>query len=237
MQSAGAPSHYEPSAEGQSPASISLSTGSPLPPAGCHEIAPVEIYKPPCGAMQVAPQGGFIVRMGMLFRGGKAKRRRLRRKKGSQPRLAALGSPFQGKGLAWTFPPSRGRGENAAIPILSFRAKARNLFRSRSGKGCEDSGEREAPCSPRIGRTVFHADSITKENGNGKRKRSLDCARDDETRERLFPFLFNLLRKPTPPRCARQPLPREGARVDTPSFLWRRLRCEDGSIPDIKPSF
>ena len=29
---------------------------------------------------------------------GKAKRRRLRRKKGSQPRLAALVSPFQGKG-------------------------------------------------------------------------------------------------------------------------------------------
>ena len=164
---------------------------------------------------------------------------------GSQPRLAALGSPFQGKGLAWTLPPSYGRRENvasqtsheeglryenAAFPILSFRAKARNLFRLRSGKGCEDSGEREAPCSQRIGRTVFHADSITKENGNGKRKRSLGCARDDETRKRLFPFLFNLLRKPTPPRCARQPLPREGARVDTPSFLLGRLRNENTAI-------
>ena len=30
-------------------------------------------------------------------------------------------------------------------------------------------------------------------------------------------------RKPTPPRCARQPLPREGARVDTPSFLWKEV--------------
>ena len=30
--------------------------------------------------------------------------------KESQPRLAALGSPFQGKGLAWTLPPSYGRG-------------------------------------------------------------------------------------------------------------------------------
>ena len=184
---------------------------------------------------------------------------------GSQPRLAALGSPFQGKGLAWTRPPScgrrcpkgaevgwgkhyprwtkpspRGEGlryEDAVFPILSFRAKVRNLFRSRSGKGCEDSGEREAPCSQRIGRTVFHADSITKENGKEKRKRSLGCARDDETRERFFPFLFNLLRKPTPPRCARQPLPREGARVDTPSPLWGRLRNGDGSILDIKPSF
>ena len=188
---------------------------------------------------------------------GKAKKRRLRRKKGSQPRLAALISPFQGKGLAWSFPPSRGRGENAAsqtsheeglryenavFPILSFRAKARNLFRLRSGKGCEDSGELEAPCFQRIGRTVFHADSITKENGNGKRKRSLGCARDDETRKRLFPFLFNLLRKPTPPRCARQPLLKEGAHADN-SLLpmeggapkGRRLDGESG-IPETKPS-
>ena len=29
--------------------------------------------------------------------------------KGSQPRLDALSSPFQGKGLAWTLPPSYGR--------------------------------------------------------------------------------------------------------------------------------
>ena len=43
------------------------------------------------------------------FQRGKAKRRRLRRKKESQPRLAALGSPFQGKGLAWILPPSFGR--------------------------------------------------------------------------------------------------------------------------------
>ena len=102
------------------------------------------------------------------------------------------------------------------FPALSFRAKARNLFRSRSGKGCEDSGERETPCFQRIGRKVFHADSITKENGNGKRKRSLGCARDDETRERLFPFLFNLLRKPTPPR------------VYTPSFLWKEVPRRGG---------
>ena len=141
---------------------------------------------------------------------GKAKRRRLRRKKGSQPRLAALGSPFQGKEgecRLTDFPRRRLTIRECRFPALSFRAKARNLFRSRSGKGCEDSGEREASCSQRIGRTVFHADGITKENGRGKRKRSLGCARDDETRERLFPFLFNLLRKPTPPRCARQPLP------------------------------
>ena len=44
--------------------SISLSTGAPLLPAGYHGISPVEIYKPLCGAIEVAPQGGFIVRMG-----------------------------------------------------------------------------------------------------------------------------------------------------------------------------
>ena len=95
--------------------------------------------------MQVAPQGGFIARMGMLFRGGlrngdtafldttpfpmgKAKRRRLRRKKGSQPRLAALGSPFQGKGLAWTLPLSYGRRENAAFPHCHFERKREIFF-------------------------------------------------------------------------------------------------------------
>ena len=68
---------------------------------------------------------------------GKAKRRRLRRKKGSQPRLAALGSPFQGKGLAWS------------LPVSSFRAKARNLFRLRSSRRCGDSGISAPKPSPR----------------------------------------------------------------------------------------
>ena len=35
-------------------------------------------------------------------------------------------------------------------------------------------------------------------------------------------------RKPTPPRCAQQPLPREGARVDTPSFLWKEVPRRGG---------
>ena len=32
----------------------------------------------------------------------------------------------------------------------------------------------------------------------------------------------------TPPRYARQPLPREGARVDTPSFLWKEVPRRGG---------
>ena len=35
-------------------------------------------------------------------------------------------------------------------------------------------------------------------------------------------------KKPTPPRCARQPLPKEGARVDTPSFLWKEVARSAG---------
>ena len=47
--------------------------------------------------------------MTSFFIQGSGFRWRLRRKKGSQPRLAALSSPFQGKGLAWMLPPSFGR--------------------------------------------------------------------------------------------------------------------------------
>ena len=101
-----------------------------------------------------------------------------RRNRTAIPRTSPSGRPLEEKGGRMPFSAS------------SFRAKARNLFRSRSGEKREGSGEREALPSMRLGRTVFHADSITKGNGNGKRKRSLGCARDDETGKRLFPFLF-----------------------------------------------
>ena len=35
-------------------------------------------------------------------------------------------------------------------------------------------------------------------------------------------------RKPTPPRCARQPLPREGASVNTPSFHRKEVPRRGG---------
>ena len=50
-------------------------------------------------------------------------------------------------------------------PHLSFRAKARNLFRSRQDKRCESSGERETPCSLRPERTVLHADDPRRKKG------------------------------------------------------------------------
>ena len=39
---------------------------------------------------------------------------------GSQPRLAALGSPFQGKGLAWTLPLSYWEGYGTRTPLSPF---------------------------------------------------------------------------------------------------------------------
>ena len=67
---------------------------------------------------------------------GKAKRRRLRRKKGSQPRLAALGSPFQGKGLAWTFPPSYGRRCPEGAEVGWGKRYPRNTAFP-NGEGCD----------------------------------------------------------------------------------------------------
>ena len=133
-------------------------------------------------------------------------------------------------------PPSGGRRENALFPATSFRAKARNLFRLRLGKGCEECGEREA-CFMRLGSTVFHADGFTKENGNGKRKRSLGCARDDETGEAYLTFFFNPLRNPTS-APSRHLLPEEGGRargIGLP-FLTHRLLLFGGTSSVI-PSY
>ena len=75
------------------------------------------------------------------------------------------------------------------IVISSEREKSFSFAVRQKRRG---EGERETPHSLRLGSTVFHAESFTKENGNGKRKRSLGCARDDETRAGLFPISFQL---------------------------------------------
>ncbi len=41
-------------------------------------------------------------------------------------------------------------------------------------------------------------------------------------------------RKPTPPRCARQPLPKEGASMDTPSFQRKGGRMSPHRLPTKK---
>ena len=100
---------------------------------------------------------------------------------GSQPRLAALGSPFQGKGLAWLLSPSRGRGENAAsqtsheeglryenaaFPHCHFERK-REIFSVRGqakDARTTDNGKHHAPYE--LDTTVFHADRFTQERRN-----------------------------------------------------------------------
>ena len=66
--------------------------------------------------------------------------------------------------------------------IRHFERKRENLFRSWEGKGCERNSKRETPYSLRPPKTVFHADRSTQEKEHGKRKRSLGCAWDDDTR-------------------------------------------------------
>ena len=104
------------------------------------------------------------------------------------------------------------RYENAASPHSSFRAKARNLFRSRQGKGCERNGKRETPYSLRPPKTVFHADRSTQEKEHGKLKRSLGSARDDDTRMPLPSCDFQSSAMPTSAPSGHL-LPWEGGRI------------------------
>ena len=103
------------------------------------------------------------------------------------------------------------RKKNAVFPALSFRAKARNLFRLRSGETAREAGNgKHASCD--LGSTVFHADGFTKENGNGERKRSLGCARDDETGWHISHCFSIPQRKPTSAPSGHL-LPKEGGRM------------------------
>ena len=133
-----------------------------------------------------------------LPQGGKAKRRRLRRKKESQPRFAALGSPFQGKGLAWILPPSYGRRCPKGAEVGWEKRYERQV-----GKIVSSAPFTRAPYPPLRG--------PPSPRGEGKEEAASPQKR-----------------KPTPLRCARQPLPREGACVDTPSFLWKEVPQRGG---------
>ena len=108
-------------------------------------------------------------------------------KKESQPRLAALGSPFQGKGLAWTLPPSNGKRCPEGAEVGWGKAGSPTQSLSQWGRLRNEDGA--------IPDTQPFPPGEGKEEAASPQKR-----------------------KPTPPRCTRQPLPREGARVDTPFF-------------------
>ena len=77
--------------------------------------------------------------------------------------------PWEGRRI----PTPRLRHFERKRDIFFVRDKAKDVRIAASGK-------HPAPCAPP--KTVFHADHSTQEKEHGKRKRSLGCARDDDTR-------------------------------------------------------
>ena len=93
--------------------------------------------------------------------------------------------------------------------------------------------EKERRRSSQVGRLREHPSAVARSSfPQWGRQRYEDTAFLDTT-----PFLMGKAkrrrlrrpkRKPTPHRCARQPLPREGARVVIPSFLWKEVPRRGG---------
>ena len=78
------------------------------------------------------------------------------------------------------------RYENAASPHSSFRAKARNLFRSQQGKGCGRNGKREAPCSLRPPKRCF-MQTVPHRKRNTANEKDSSAALGMTIREYRFP--------------------------------------------------
>ena len=105
--------------------------------------------------------------------------------------------------------PSKGRGSrgHSLLPMEGGAPKGRRLD---GGSGMKKSGKDRLKCAINES-TLSTATRSPFPNGEGKEE-----------------GLRRPKRKPTPPRCARQPLPREGARVDTPFFLWKEVPRRGG---------
>ena len=104
------------------------------------------------------------------------------------------------------------RYENTASPHSSFRAKARNLFRSWEGKGCERNGKREAPYSLRPQKRCFmQTDSRMKQKMANEKDPSAPLGMTiRETAFLIFPFIPR--REPTSAPSGHL-LPWEGGRM------------------------
>ena len=105
--------------------------------------------------------------------------------------------------------PSKGRGSRGCslLPMEGGAPKGRRLDGERGMK--ESKGDRLKSTINES--TLSTATRSPFPNGEGKEEAASPQKR-----------------KPTPPCCARQPLPREGARVDTPSFLWKEVPRRGG---------
>ena len=79
------------------------------------------------------------------------------------------------------------RHENTAPPHSSFRAKARNLFRSRQGKGCERNGKRETPYSLRPPQKRYFMQTVPHRKRNTANEKDPSAALGMTIRECLFP--------------------------------------------------
>ena len=98
-------------------------------------------------------------------------------------------SPSMGrrwKAASQTPHPNGFRYENAASPHSSFRAKARNLFRSRQGKGCERNGKRETPYSLRPQKRYF-MQTVPRRKENTANEKDPSAALGMTIREYRFP--------------------------------------------------
>ena len=98
------------------------------------------------------------------------------------------------------------------FPAFVISSESETSFSFAVKKECERSGQWETLCSLCLGRTVFHANRSTREREHGKRKRSLGCARDDDTRMTLSRTTFSPLREPTSAPLGHL-LPWEGGRM------------------------
>ena len=113
------------------------------------------------------------------------------------------------------------RYENTASPHSSFRAKARNLFRSWEGKGCERNGKREAPYSLRPQKRCFmQTDSRMKQKMANEKDPSAPLGMTiRETAFLIFPFIPR--REPTSAPSGHL-LPSEGGRMPPQRLLMQK---------------
>ena len=124
--------------------------------------------------------------------------------------------------------PSKGRGSrgHSLLPMEGGAPKGRRLDGKSGMKESEGDHLKYAVCES----TLSTADAVPLPQGGRLRYENtafLDTTpfpRGKAKRRRLR----RPKRKPTPPRYARQPLPREGARVVTPSFLWKEVPRRGG---------
>ena len=113
------------------------------------------------------------------------------------------------------------------FPRIVISSESEKSFSFAVRGDCEDGGERETPCFMQCWITVLHADGITQENGNGQRKRSLGCARDDEMGWHISHCFSIPQRKPTSAPTGHL-LPEEGGRargIELPFLAHRLFEC------------